>query len=117
MVEKEFLLQALEDAGYSYEVGEHLNIRGYSAKADAEIKVNTPLFSYDIGFRKHGDTYECIADWEGIHGISHREFLNKISQRYAYHTTRHKLEEQGFSLISDDVEEGNRIHLRLRRIA
>jgi hypothetical protein len=27
------------------------------------------------------------------------------------------LEAQGFSLVSEDVQEGNRIHLRLRRVA
>jgi hypothetical protein len=118
MVEKEYLLQALKDAGYSYEEGDNLKIRGYGGnQTQVEIKVPTKFLSYDIGFRKNGSAYECIADWWGVRGINHQKFMQQITQRYAYHATRAKLEAQGFSLVSEEVQEGNRIHLRLRRMA
>jgi hypothetical protein len=118
MVEQEYLLQALKDSGYTYEVGENLKIRGYGRNRDhVEIKISTKHRGYDIGFRKAGKVYECIADWYGIHSIKQQQFFRQVTQRYAYHATRAKLEEQGFSLVSEDVQEGDRIHLRLRRMA
>ena len=117
MVEQEYLLHALKDAGYSYEVGENLKVRGFGGqKTHVEIKVPTKFLSYDIGFRKSGKAYECVADWYGIRRINQQQFLQQVTQRYAYHAARAKLEEQGFSLVSEDVQEGNRIHLRLRRM-
>jgi hypothetical protein len=117
MVEQTYLLQALKDSGYTCEVGEHLKIRGFGgSQTHVEIKVPTKFLSYDIGFRKSGNVYECVADWWGIHGINQQKFMQQITQRYAYHAVRSKLEEQGFSLASEEVQEGNRIHLQLRRI-
>ncbi len=117
MVEQEYLVQALKDSGYTCEVGENLKIRGFGGqKEHVQIKVPTKVLSYAIGFRKAGSAYECVADWYGIRGINQRQFLQHITQRYAYHAARSKLEEQGFSVVSEDVEEGQRIHLRLRRM-
>lgn len=117
MVEKEYLLQALKDSGYAYEVGENLKIRGYGwQKTPIAIRVSTKSGSYDIGFRKNGRSYECVADWWGIRGMNQQKFLQQITQRYAYHAARVRLEAQGFSLVSEEVQEGNRIHLRLRRM-
>ncbi len=119
MVEKEFLLKALEDAGYAYEEGENLQVKGFGGnKAPVAIRVKSKkLLSYDIGFQKQGDTYECVADWWGIRGIDQKEFMQTVQQRYAYHATRAKLEAQGFDLVEETQEEGGRIHLRLRRMA
>ena len=107
MVEKEYLLTALKDAGYRYEEGKNL----------VDIKVHTKFFSSAIVFRKSGQAYECVADWMGVRGIKQQEFIQQITQRYAYHAARAKLEAQGFALVSEEVQEGNRIHLRLRRMA
>lgn len=119
MVEKTFLLDALKDGGYTYEEGENLSIRGFGRdKTPVDIKVSTKkMLSYNIGFRKNGDAYECVADWWGVRGISQKEFMQKVNQRYAYHAACQKLAEQGFSLVSESVEEGQRIHLKLRRMA
>jgi len=115
MVEKEFLVRALHDLGYHYEEGS-LEIRGYGGqRTRVEIKVATRSPGYDIGFRKTGKTYECVADWWGIRDINQQQFLQQVTQRYAYHATRAKLEEQGFALVSEEVQEDGRIHLVLRR--
>jgi hypothetical protein len=116
MVEKEFLIQALKDLGYAYEEGE-LEIRGTGGrKAHVAIKINLRL-SFDIGFRKSGDAYEIVADWFGVRGLQKKEFTEKVKQRYAYIATRAKLEEQGFTLVSEELGEKGKIHLVLRRIA
>jgi len=39
-----------------------------------------------------------------------------LLQRYAYHAARAKLAEQGVTLVSEEVQEGNRVHLVLRRM-
>jgi len=117
MVEQEYLVQALKDSGYTCEVGENLKIRGYGGQQmQVQIKIPTKFLSYDIGFRKAGKVYECVADWYGIRRVNQQQFLQQVTQRYAYHAARAKLEEQGFSLISEEVQEGNRIHLQLRRM-
>jgi hypothetical protein len=114
MVEKGFLIQALIDLGYSVEEGE-LEIKGTGGKkARVDIKINLRL-SFDIGFQKIGENYVVIADWFGVRGLKKKDFTEKVKQRYAYLTTKAKLEEQGFTLVSEEVGEKGKIHLVLRR--
>jgi hypothetical protein len=116
MVEQEYLKQALKDLGYTYQEGD-VKIRGFGGKrTQVQIKVPTKNRGYDIGFRKVGEVYEVVADWWGIRGIKQKLFIQQVSQRYAYHAARTKLEEQGFALVSEKVQDGNRIHLVLRRM-
>jgi len=116
IVEKTYLKNALDDLGYAYQEG-HLQINGYQGnKTTAEIKLTTQNPNYDIGFRKNSDAYEIVADWWGIKGIEQKTFIETLNQRYAYHAATAKLTEQGFSLVSEEVEESGRIHLVLRRV-
>ena len=109
MVEKEYLTQALEDLGYAWEEG-GVKVGLFGPRVDVKIR------GRNIGFRKAGRTYEMVAgDW-GFLGISRTRFLQRMTQRYAYHAARAKLEEQGFTLASEEVQEGERIHLVLRRM-
>lgn len=115
IVEKRYLLKALEDLGYQYEEGD-LSISGFGAdKSKVDIKIRLRL-SNDIGFRQSPQGYEIVADWWGVRGISQKDFTTRVMQRYAYHTTRAKLEAQGFSLIEETAKDGQ-IHLTLRRMA
>ena len=117
MVEKEFIVAALKDLGHAAEVGD-LEIRGFEGnRTRVEIRVPTGWLGYDIGFRKVGQTYEMVADWYGVHGISRKKFSQQLAQRYAYHAAKAKLQEQRFDLIEENVEEDGRIHLVLRRMA
>lgn len=117
MVEREFIVKGLDDMGYASEVGD-LKIRGFAGnRARVEIKVPTSNHGYDIGFVKKNGAYEMIADWWGIKDINQQRFIRQLSQRYAYNAARARLEEQGFSLVEERVEEGQRIHLVLRRMA
>ncbi|HKQ72796.1 MAG TPA: DUF1257 domain-containing protein [Blastocatellia bacterium] len=117
IVEKKYLTQALQDLNYAYEEGD-VEIRGYGGNRTAvEIKIPTRNSGYDIGFRKSGAAYEMVADWYGIHGINHQKFVEQVTQRYVYHATKEKLEEQGFALVTEEVERDGRVHLVLRRVA
>ncbi len=116
IVEKDLLILALKDLGYQPEEGD-AQIRSFGGnQTQVELKVSRK-FSYDIGFRKTGETYEVIADWFGVHGITAKDFIQQLNRRYAYHAARVKLEEQGFTLTSEDVQADGRIHLVLRRTA
>ncbi|MBI3946290.1 MAG: DUF1257 domain-containing protein [Armatimonadetes bacterium] len=117
MVEKEPLMRALRDLGYAPEEGA-VTVRGWGGRrAGVEIRVPTGRLGYDIGFRKVGGAYECVADWWGVRGIRQDRFLQQVTQRYAYHAAREKLEAQGFTLAAEETTADGRIHLVLRRMA
>jgi len=116
MVEKSYLIQALADLGYTCEEG-HVEIRGFGGnRTRVEMKVTTKNPGYDIGFRNAGNAYEIVADWWGIRDTNREQFLQQVLQRYAYHAARAKLEEQGFTLVNEEVQDGERVHLVLRRM-
>ena len=115
IVEREFLLKALEDLGFSYETGD-LKVRGLAGdSARAEIKIKVKL-GREVGFRKAGNSYELVADAWGL-GSSLKDLTDKLTQRYAYHTAVAKLEAQGFSLVNEENAQDGQIHLTLRRMA
>ncbi len=116
MVEAEYLTQALTDLGYTWERGP-TQIKGFGGqRATVDIKVSTGRLGHDLGFHKTAGGYELMADWWNVIGVRQKDFLQRVTQRYAYHATRAKLEEQGFELVSEEAEAGERIRLVLRRI-
>jgi len=115
MVEQEYITRALSDLGYQWEQGK-LTVKGFAgARAHVAIKVKLPGSGHQIGFRKSGEAFEIIADWWGVRGVSREKFRQQVSQRYAYHAARAKLEDQGFVLVSEEIQEEGRLHLVLRR--
>ena len=116
IIEKEFALKAIKDLGFTYEEGEQ-EVKGFGGqKSQVDIRIKLPL-SYDIGLRKKGSTYEIVADWFGVRGINQKDFTERLMQRYAYHASRAKLEQQGFSMVEEKVEETGQIRIVLRRMA
>ena len=117
MVNREFLLGALEDLGYEYACG-RLEVRGFGGnRTEVEIRVRTKNPSYDIGLRRVGGHYEVVADWWGINETSEKEFVGRLVQRYVYRAARAALErDQGFSMVEEKVDDEGRIHLLLRRM-
>lgn len=117
MVEKPYLVQALKDLGYACKEG-RVEVRGYGgSRAAVEVKVATRNPGYDIGFRKADGAYEVVADWWGIRDLPQEHFVQQLTQRYAYHAARAKLEEQGFALVAEETQKDGQIHLVLRRMA
>jgi hypothetical protein len=115
LTEKAHLLQALRDLGFRAEEGQ-LAVRGFRGQeSPVDIRVAVPL-SYDIGFRKNGIAYEAVADWNGVQGLQPQAFLERLSQRYAYHAAKEKLAAQGFTLVEEQVNETGQIRLLLRRL-
>ncbi len=106
MVEREHLTQALKDLRCAWQAGGRLGLLG--PRVDIKVK------DHNLGFRKMGATYAVVTAGEGT---KQRQLLQRMTQRYAYHVARAKLEEQGFTLVDEEVQEGERIHLVLRRMA
>lgn len=131
LAEKQFIVQALGDMGYPVietETGRKVSqqgvtVRGYGrGTALAEFKIATPNPAYDIGFVRvvNGQSaeYEIVADWYGIHShINQQQFIQQISQRYAYNLTIAKLVEKGFYLQQEASETDGSMVLTMSRYA
>lgn len=117
MVDKDFVIKALQDLGMHFEDSEGLQVRGFGGQQTG-VDIRIPLqMSYDIGLRKRENAYEVVADWFGVRGIKQQEFTQRINQRYAYHAARAKLEAQGFDLVEEEEQETGQIRMVLRRMA
>jgi hypothetical protein len=108
MVEEEYLVKSLEDLGYTWEENVRLDTGG--PRVDIRVMVGNRY----IGFRKAGGAYEVVS--RGKLTRRQEKFLGEVTQRYVYHTARAKLEAQGFELAVEEAQEGNQIHLVLRRM-
>jgi hypothetical protein len=116
ITDKRYLLQALDELGFQYDSGK-LQVGGFlEQKMDVDILIRIPL-SNDIGLRTNGGIYEVVADWAGVHGLSQKDFIERLTQRYAYHAAKSQLEEQGFTLVEETVQNTGQIRLVLRRMA
>jgi hypothetical protein len=115
LTDERYLLQALRDLGYNPVSGK-LSVRGYEgSRTSVDIRVPSKTPGYDIGFRKEGEHFVCVADWFGVgRGIQKNEFLENLTQRYATLIVKDQLHVQGFALAEERQVEG-RIHLVLRR--
>ncbi len=115
ITDKDLLKKALQDMKLKYIEGD-VEIKGYGGqKARVELKVR--VAGHDVGFINTGGVYEAVADWMTATGLNRDEFLRNLHQRYAYHAAKNRLEEQGFSLVSEDIQEDGGIRLVLRRMA
>ncbi|WP_339327894.1 DUF1257 domain-containing protein [Anabaena catenula] len=74
--------QVLQELGYQVE--QNTNFRGYRDSTTNAEYVIRKANSYDLGFRKNGESYELMADFGGAK--NQQEFINNISQKYAYKT-------------------------------
>ena len=106
MVERGYLERALEDLGYGWQEGGRLGLLG--PRVDIKARGN-------LGFREAGGAYEMVCT--GAMARRQAEVLRALTQRYAYHAAREKLEAQGFDLVDEEEAEDGRIHMVLRRMA
>ncbi|MBH23620.1 MAG: hypothetical protein CMH57_03955 [Myxococcales bacterium] len=112
--------QALEDLGYEFveaEAEQKVQVRGYQGQlTDADLCVKASK-TYDIGLRLTNQGVEFLADWWGVEttkGVTEEEFINQLSQRYAYHKIMKEVKAQGFSIEMEEEEEQT-IQLTVRK--
>lgn len=93
-------------------------IRGfYGDHILADFKIDTGT-DYDIGLRRNENgNYEFIADWEMLkhRGIDQEQYTHKIMQRYAYEKVRATLEDQGYEVTEESVDEDGNIQLMVNQ--
>lgn len=100
--EKDLLIQAIKDAGYTSEQS------GFFV-AENEVRIR----GRQVWFKKTGDFYEMVSRGDR----TAPQILQEITQHYIYRVTCKKLEEQGFAVTSEEKQKDGRIHLVLRRMA
>ncbi|HEY9665226.1 MAG TPA: DUF1257 domain-containing protein, partial [Coleofasciculaceae cyanobacterium] len=80
------LQTALTDLGIDWKSGPS-SVRGYRGQTRTAEVVIEQQNDYDIGFSWNGNEYELVADlqyWQQSWSVD--GFLNRVTQRYAYHT-------------------------------
>ena len=109
------LKSALTDNSIDWKEGP-VEVRGYQGQtqvADVAIEQEN---GYDVGFKWNGAEYELVADlqyWQ--QPLSVQGFLNRVTQRYAYHTVMTETSKQGFQVAQEQKAEDGSIRLVLQR--
>lgn len=115
------LKEALKELNMEYveaSEGIPLKIKGWEKtqqQVDMEIKTGC---SYSVGVLVKEDSLEFVSDWWGLEtytGIKQEEFLNKITQKYAYCTVLDKIKEKGYDLVTEEVDDKQTIRLVVRK--
>lgn len=117
ITDKECLKKSLKELSYNYEENKVAIINHEKKKIKVDLAVKSGL-TYDIGFKWNGNTYDVIADWWGIEkdmGIKQNNFVNKVTQRYAYNKTKDLLFKNGFVLAEETVSDKEEIILTVRQ--
>jgi len=115
----ESLQAALSDLEIDWASGPR-SVRGYQGQSQQAEVVIEQDNGYDIGFRRNADTqdYELVADlqyWR--QPLSVDGFLNRLTQRYAYHTVMKETVSQGFQVSEHQECSDGSIRLVLQRWA
>lgn len=124
MVSTEHLVQALVDLGFSnvesYESPRALyGYRGDERPQRAEVIVRRQFIgpaSNDIGFARdsNGAFVAIISEFDRRQYDT--QWLGQLAQRYAYHVAKEQLEAQDFTVVEEEVQADNTIHITVRRM-
>lgn len=119
----EMLKKALDKLDIKYiqaEQGQTITLSGYGKDEQIEnciFEIKTGS-KYSIGLRQIEEGYEVVADWwavETFTGQKQDEIMNKITRQYAYETIIDKVKDMGYSVVQEDEDAKNNIHLTVRR--
>jgi len=106
---------ALTDLGIDWKSGP-TEVRGYRGlTSNAEVVIEQEN-GYDLGFSWNGTEYELVADlqfWQQAWSVD--RFLNKVTQRYAYHTVVNESTKQGFQVSEQNQNQDGSIRLVMQR--
>lgn len=117
------LKKALDSLNMKYveaQEGQTITLHGYGKDEEIEnciFEIKTGC-KYSIGIRKVEKDYEVVADWWAIEtftGLKQDEIMNKITRQYAYETIIDKVKDMGYSVVQEDEDTKNNIHLTVRR--
>ena len=109
------LQSALSDLGVDWKTGPS-QVRGYRCQTRTAEVVIEQENNYDVGFAWNGKEYELVADlqyWK--QPLSVEGFLNRITQRYAFHTVMSETAKQGFQVAQQENNQDGSIRLVVQR--
>ena len=110
--------QAIQDLGLTYiESEEPVVVRGYQGAQEKANLVIRASKHYDVGVRQTKEGYTFVADWWGIEmetGLKQEQWVEKVTQRYAYNKVLKEVKARGFTLEEEDVKAGE-IRLTVRK--
>ena len=116
------LQRALETLGVRYTVaeeGQTLDIKGWQ---DEQVKAVMEIdsgCSYGIGVVENQEGgLELVADWWAIETWTERtqqEIVSEITRQYAYETVMDKLKAGGYSVVTEEQDEKNEVHVVMRK--
>ncbi|MEQ8962647.1 MAG: DUF1257 domain-containing protein [Coleofasciculus sp. C2-GNP5-27] len=109
------LQSALTDLGVDWKAGPS-QVRGYRGQSRTAEVVIEQENNYDVGFAWNGKEYELVADlqyWQ--QPLSVEGFLNRITQRYAFHTVMSETAKQGFQVAQQENNQDGSIRLVVQR--
>jgi hypothetical protein len=110
--------QAIQDLGLTYiESEEPVVVRGYQGTEERAQLVIRATKHYDIGIRQTQQGYIFVADWWGIEmetGLKQEQWIERFTQRYAYHKVLKEILARGFTLEEEEAKAGE-IHLTVRK--
>jgi hypothetical protein len=109
------LQAALTDLGVDWKSGPR-SVRGYRGQTSTAEVVIEQENDYDIGFTWNGKEYELVADlqyWQQAWSVD--GFLNRVTQRYAYHTVMTETAKQGFQVSEQQENKDGSIRLVVQR--
>lgn len=109
------LESALTDLGMDWKSGPR-EVRGYQGQTHTANLVIEQENGYDIGFSWNDQEYELVADidfWQQAWSVD--RFLQKVTQRYAYHTVVNTSVGQGFQVAEHKQNADGSIRLVVQR--
>jgi hypothetical protein len=111
---------ALKDLGYTFthaEAGQQVVVRGYQGQTlGAELSIHASK-TYDIGVKVTDKGVVFVADWWGVEttrGVAEKDFIQKVTQRYAYHKVMAEIKKRGYTLTEEEQTEDNQIRIKVR---
>ena len=109
------LQAALTELGIDWEAGPR-KVRGYRGQTrNAEITIEQDN-GYDLGFSWNGHEYELVADLQYWNQpLTVNGFLQRVTQRYAYHTIVQETARQGFQVTEQQQNNDGSIRLLVQR--
>lgn len=109
------LQAALSDLNIDWKPGVQ-PVRGYRGQThNAQIAIEQDN-GYDLGFSWNGNEYELVADlqyWQQPWSVD--GFLQRVTQRYAYHTVVRESTQQGFQVTEQQNNQDGSIRLVVQR--
>ncbi len=115
------LQKALTALGYEFQCAEgtqKLQVKAWdkeTIEADMEIKLEGP---YGIAVNRTEEGIELSADWWGVETYTQRkqkEILEEINKQYAYETVMDKIQSDGYTVVTEEQDSKENLHIVVRR--